>query len=490
MAAGTLAKHPRDAELLQSGGNAARDASARMGYVPLALEQVVLQGLAKIPVYLRTVEKSAHDIPQFTLYSTPNVPFSEEQRSQLREMGVKFVYISLRDQARFRQQVEEHLENVVNDPNVLMSVKAQMVYGTSVELVNELLGERNLGKKLPRLEMVSRSVTSLVMQDASAFSHLFAASQHDFYTATHMVNVGTWMVALAYALGITDMEVLNQMCAAGMVHDIGKIYVSETVLNKRGQLTQEDWAQLLSHPARGEEHLMKYTKVPEIMRRVTLEHHERMDGTGYPRGLKGQEMHMASKICSVVDSFDAMTAFRPFKKKTKSFGEALRILQSETPAKYDAEIVDAWVELMRGAERDGMIDQALELAEPKAKNARKHKRFAIDCPGRAHLLTCVGGKWQEHDCGASVNPGIKISANDISRSGIGFLSPVPLKEAAYVRVYLVGQGLFANRIFDGQIVHCRDYSDGWHAIGMKYVWLDSEKKSPEAVDNNSNVCGG
>jgi HD-GYP domain-containing protein (c-di-GMP phosphodiesterase class II) len=156
-----------------------------------------------------------------------------------------------------------------------------------------------------------------------------------------MVNVGTWMVPLAYSLGITNMDELNHVCVAGMLHDIGKIYVSEDILNKKGKLTVDDWSALKSHPTLGFNHLKKFDNMSELVLRVTAEHHERMDGSGYPSRLTGDKMLLASRICAVVDSFDAMTAFRPFKTKTESFGSALRILQNEAPSKYDQDDVDA-----------------------------------------------------------------------------------------------------------------------------------------------------
>src|SRR5205814_1575311 len=75
------------------------------------------------------------------------------------------------------------------------------------------------------------------LKKKTSFSHLFSASHHDFYTATHMVNVATWMVPLAYALGTHDAEQLNRICQAGMLHDIGKIFIPGEVLNKAGKLS-------------------------------------------------------------------------------------------------------------------------------------------------------------------------------------------------------------------------------------------------------------
>jgi HD-GYP domain-containing protein (c-di-GMP phosphodiesterase class II) len=133
------------------------------------------------------------------------------------------------------------LLSTVDDPSLSISVKSEIVYETSVELVNELLSEPELLAKSPRLENVSRATTMLVLNDPSAFSHLFAASHHDFYTATHMVNVATWMVPLAHAMGHRDTNELNTICQAGILHDVGKIYIPTETLNRKGKLSDAEF---------------------------------------------------------------------------------------------------------------------------------------------------------------------------------------------------------------------------------------------------------
>ena len=370
----------RDGDLLRSGTTVGRNASARLGFMPLALQHVILEGLAEIPVFLRTVTRR-RDKPeyQFTLYATVATRFTEHHRERLKEAGVKFIYIQLSQQMRFHRQVEDYLDSAMRDPAVTTSAKSELLYETSVELVDELLVEQDLAEKLPRLESIARAVTTLVMNDTAAFSHLFATAQHDFYTATHMVNVGTWMVPLGYACGIEDMGQLNLLCQAGMLHDIGKVFISETTLNKAGALSEQDWQELRTHPALGHNRLGICNGVPDLVRRVALEHHERVDGSGYPAGLAGEAILLASRICAVVDSFDAMTAFRPFKERTMSFGEALRVLRDEAGSKYDQRVVDAWAGLMRQTDADCTIPEDLRDQGKPLLGRRKHERFAVDC---------------------------------------------------------------------------------------------------------------
>jgi HD-GYP domain-containing protein (c-di-GMP phosphodiesterase class II) len=465
----------RQKDVLLSGGYGRSINSARAGFLPICLERAPIGAFQNIPVYLRTIKSgrpetvpvdAATEIKEaFTLYSTEHVSFTETHRQRLVGHGVKFVYIPMGMQTRFREQTESSLQNVAEDPTIAVSVKSEIIYETSVELVNELLSDSDFAGKSPRLEKVSRAVTTLVLNDPTSFSHLFAASHHDFYTATHMVNVATWMVPVAYAMGIQDVNELNHICQAGILHDIGKVYIAPEILNKKGKLTDEEWRTIRSHPEMGCKYLEKFEHIHPLVYTVTKQHHERIDGSGYPDGLKGDAIHMVSRICAVVDSFDAMTAFRPFKDRTMSVAEAMHIIVREAPTKYDTSVVDAWTGLLQSAEHNGVIAPTAPAAHD-GKNKRKYPRFPINCPARAHTLEMGGRRWEER-------PGIQVIAHNISRSGLGFLTQTPIRAGEHVRVYLQGKGSL-NRMSEGVTVRCREYKDGWYEVGMQYVALNAE----------------
>lgn len=501
----------REQDLLLSGGFGRSANSARAGFLPIALEQVRVAALEGIQVHIRVRADAAATSPEaeradddhhtnFRLYCAENVRFSEEHRQRLLEHHIKFVYIRMADQSRFRRQTEAQLQSIAEDPAVAISEKSRIIYETSVELMNELLAEPQLLSQSPRLEQVSRAVTTLVMNDPTAFSHLFAASHHDFYTATHMVNVATWMVPLAYEMGYHQHDMLNRICQAGILHDMGKTTVSEEVLNKPGKLSDDDWAQIKRHPEAGAEYLSSYDHIDPLIITVTRQHHERLDGTGYPYGLKGDEIHAVSRICAVVDSFDAMTAFRPFKQRTLSVQQAIEILQKETPAKYDPEVMKAWMRLIGTVKPEDELAglEALADAKPVAPvastparhaapvnipaipiaplipaapdNRRRADRTSLHCPARAHILVHNGTALQE-------KPGMPVVVHSISRSGLGFLSQVPLPIGEFVRFYLNAKG-WEGRKLDGQTVRCRTHNDCWNEIGVQFTNVESEGQVP------------
>jgi HD-GYP domain-containing protein (c-di-GMP phosphodiesterase class II) len=458
-------------DVVLSGGLGKSSNSARAGLLPISLDRAPLGAFDGIAVYLRAKDAKDDNKENFTLYCSDRVKFTEAHRERLRNHGVNFVYIPMADQERFRKQTEEQLLHTVNDPTLSISMKSELVYETSVELVNELLSEPQMLAKNPRIEKVSRAVTMLTLNDPSAFSHLFAASHHDFYTATHMVNVATWMVPLAYALGYRNTDELNHICQAGILHDVGKVYIPSEILNKKGKLSQQEWELIRRHPEMGCKHLEKFEGIHPLVYTVTRQHHERLDGSGYPDGLKADQIDPISRICAVVDSFDAMTAFRPFKERTLSVAQALSIILEETPAKYDQKVVDAWLGLLQAAEKDRTLGESLANARPGAVIRRQYPRFPINCPTRVHILEQCASGFNER-------PGIQCIAHNISQSGLGFLTQSPVQPNENVRVYLRGKGSL-DRTEEGITVRCRAYKDGWYEVGMKFT------KLAEAADLSS-----
>jgi hypothetical protein len=257
---------------------------------------------------------------------------------------------------------------------------------------------------------------------------------------------------------------------AGMLHDVGKMFVPEAVLNKAGPLEDTEWGLLRDHPKRGYEHLIAQGVTNDLVLRVTLEHHERMDGTGYPGKLNGGQIHRMSQICAVVDSFDAMTACRPFKNRVKSVAEAVTILQSETPGKYDADVVKGWVDLLKRASNDGLLKEPVEEAPPAPGQLgrRAHKRYVVQCAGKLFPRPKPGGG------GGDVGGAQKVIVHNISQGGLGILCPKPLEPTTLVRVQIDGKGTLEGRVLEGQVVRCRAYGDGQFEVGIRKYDAEAE----------------
>ncbi len=137
-------------------------------------------------------------------------------------------------------------------------------------------------------------------------------------------------------------DVLNEIEIAGLMHDIGKISVSEAVLNKPDRLTESDYEEIKRHPESGYQ-ILKSVDSYSFLAEYALSHHERWDGEGYPRGLKGEEIPLIARIISVADAFEAMTSERPY-RKAMSEEEAYAELKKHAGTQFDPVIVERWLQ--------------------------------------------------------------------------------------------------------------------------------------------------
>lgn len=162
-------------------------------------------------------------------------------------------------------------------------------------------------------------------------------------TAQHSKTVGSLAQATAARLGFSPQEV-ERVRIAGLVHDLGKIGISDAVLLKPGRLTEDEFAEIERHPEIGAR-ILEHANLPEIAAWV-LDHHERIDGHGYPRGLAGEEIPIESRILAVADSYEAMIAERPYREGL-GFDEAIAELERCAGTQFDRQVVQALLAVLR-----------------------------------------------------------------------------------------------------------------------------------------------
>ena len=193
----------------------------------------------------------------------------------------------------------------------------------------------------PELEdLVTESVgvvtemVDFISGDLEAAAALMKLSTHDFYTYNHSVNVAVYAIAIARKVVGDDKDFLIRVGLGGLLHDIGKRKISSEIITKPGRLTPEESSEIKKHPEYGLELVQNSTVVPEETRRIIHEHHENVDGSGYPRGICHEEIAKVAKICAIADVFDALTTNRSYKAAVSPL-EALQIMYTMQPGKFD-----------------------------------------------------------------------------------------------------------------------------------------------------------
>ncbi len=171
-------------------------------------------------------------------------------------------------------------------------------------------------------------------------SLVYALEARDKYTSGHSLRVTESIEGISRVLNL-DSQHIETLKLAGMVHDIGKIGIQESVLNKPGKLTHEEYQHIKTHPEIGSHILEPIVENQDIIS-VVRHHHERYDGKGYPAGLSAQDIPLGSRIISVADSFDAMTSARPY-RPALGIDIAIKELIGGKGAQFDPVVVDAFL---------------------------------------------------------------------------------------------------------------------------------------------------
>src|SRR5918999_6522340 len=168
-----------------------------------------------------------------------------------------------------------------------------------------------------------------------------ALEAKDAYTRGHSIRVSRYAVATAARLGF-DGAALDGIRLGGELHDIGKIGTREAVLHKPGSLTAEEFRQITEHPALGERMLSPLAHESPDVLRIVRSHHERLDGAGFPDGLRGEKIPIEARIVAVADAFDAMTTRRPY-RESRPADAAVCELRRVAGTQLDPEVVEAFI---------------------------------------------------------------------------------------------------------------------------------------------------
>jgi len=195
------------------------------------------------------------------------------------------------------------------------------------------------------------AIDSLEEAETILFALAQAVEKRDKYTGDHCDRMTRYSVALGSALGLPKHQ-LVALHRGGFMHDIGKVCVPDAILFKKGPLTEEEWVVMRSHTTKGED-ICRPMKTLAPVLPIIRNHHERWDGSGYPDGLKGEDIPLLARILQIADIYDALTTARPY-KPALSIEEALQILEDEVRRGWrDPELVPLFSQCIQKTERPG-----------------------------------------------------------------------------------------------------------------------------------------
>jgi len=220
---------------------------------------------------------------------------------------------------------------------------AQKICARTKEAVIVMFNDARMGNAIEvgNAQVLVEKIADSVLRQPHALISLARLKNSDEYTYMHSVAVCALMIALARQLNL-DEQMVCDAGLAGLLHDLGKMGVSNKILNKPGKLTDEEFNTIKSHPQIGASILMNNPLVSSLVLDVVLHHHEKIDGSGYPHRLSGDNISLFAKMGAVCDVYDAITSNRPYKKGW-SPAESIRKMAEWSKGHFDEGVFQAFV---------------------------------------------------------------------------------------------------------------------------------------------------
>lgn len=242
--------------------------------------------------------------------------------NKLKELGVFYVYVN-----------DERLEDVVEDER-LTELKQVTIRSMSNIMKNVYdCNRKELKESLNRVE----DMISYVIESGDVNKNLYDIQTFDNYTYVHSLDTCIMAAFLGMSLKLNEWD-LKKLGIGAILHDIGKIQVPVELLNKQGRLTEDEFIEVKRHTILGAEILKKNITMPDAVIKIVEQHHERIDGRGYPHGLKGAQISRFAKIVCICDVYDAVSNDRCYRKKF-SPNDAYELILSGAGTSFDEQLV-------------------------------------------------------------------------------------------------------------------------------------------------------
>lgn len=246
-------------------------------------------------------------------------------------------------------QVEAHLLEVASAPIFSRSSldeeirRAHKLCGTAKQAVVAMFSEVRMGQAIDAAHVTElvEDISVSVLRNPNALISLARLKNADEYTYMHSVAVCALMIALARQLGLAEVQV-REAGMAGLLHDIGKMMIPQSILNKPDKLTDAEFSTVRGHPVAGSTILQDSQNISAMVLDVCLHHHEKVDGSGYPHRLKGDEISLFAKMGAVCDVYDAITSDRPYKRGWDP-AESIRKMAEWSKGHFDDAVFKAFV---------------------------------------------------------------------------------------------------------------------------------------------------
>ncbi len=272
-----------------------------------------------------------------------SVPISEKVKERIDH--VRHLYIHEEDLPLYDLFIDKIVQEVAQDTHIPITKKAAVIYRQASVILDEMFEDPEALENVPKSKKVVNKFVDTIFSDAHAIESLIKITAYDYYTHTHSINVCVYALSLGSYLKL-KAEVLEELGMSALLHDLGKSKVDRKITNKNGRLTFDEFEQMKRHPAYGYAIAVKLGISDRRVLDGIRHHHEKLDGSGYPDGLRGEQITLFARIIGVCDVFDALSTKRSYKDRLSSY-DALHLMKETMKEHLDMEIIDDFIKMQR-----------------------------------------------------------------------------------------------------------------------------------------------
>ncbi len=244
-----------------------------------------------------------------------------------------------------RLEYKTYVASQINDSSLNKKERGTILKESTFSIIEELFENPSMESALQQSKIAVDNIIEFMQNESDAMAELIGLSSHDFYTYNHSLDVCIYSLGLGELVGITDQALLQELGRGGLLHDIGKRFVSTDIITKKGSLTEEEWEQMKQHPGFGLKILADYKDATTNIKACVFEHHENFLGNGYPQNLKGENIHPLARIVAIADTYDALTTKRSYNEPMFPT-VALTLMKDKLSARFDPDLMKAFYEVL------------------------------------------------------------------------------------------------------------------------------------------------
>lgn len=279
-------------------------------------------------------------------YRDAGYPLSEDRAKGLFDKCQDALYVRASDFALFSKDLVDSLDSALEADRLPVAERFELMQCAVSLEIEQSLRMVSSNSYVAQTKSIGRQIVGLVNDNQVLPADLFDIVRHDHHTFVHVTNVAGYVTLLAKELGFSDPKELERIAVGGLLHDLGKRKIPASILNKTSALTPREWEIIREHPQTGYEELCERDNIEHEQLMMVYQHHEHLNGNGYPVGITEEEIHPWAKMLAVVDVFDALTGERPYRTPA-SCHETLEFLESKAGSQFDKEMVACWISAMQ-----------------------------------------------------------------------------------------------------------------------------------------------